>query len=83
MESVILTPSIINYHSEGPPIFNRNAESQRAFVLQDHYIVIYEIACLGPGRLDIMGNQSGGPSRFSFRRSQGKWMSGVCCLPVS
>lgn len=40
IESVILTPSITNYHSEGPPIFNRNTESQRAFVLKTDRIVI-------------------------------------------
>jgi len=34
IESVILTPSITIYHSEGPPTINRNAKSQRAFVIK-------------------------------------------------
>lgn len=40
IESVILTPSITIYHSEGLLIFDRNAESQRAFVLKTDRIVI-------------------------------------------
>jgi hypothetical protein len=40
IESVILTLSITVYHSEGPPIFNRNADSQRAFVIKTDPSVI-------------------------------------------
>ena len=37
---MISMSSITNYHSEGPPIFGQNAESQRAFVLENCHIVI-------------------------------------------
>lgn len=40
IESAIIIPSITNYHSGGPPIFNRNAESQRAFVLQNEAMAL-------------------------------------------
>ncbi len=47
IEFVILTPSMTNYHNKGPPTFNRNAESQRIFVLKNSQIVIAAIHLCG------------------------------------
>lgn len=48
IESVILTPSITSYPSKGPLSFDRNAESQRAFVLKTDRIVIRLGTLCGP-----------------------------------